>query len=100
MVKKFLITRPRHDVNTSYLHDFSKGIVKTIKETKDIHVTDLEGSKATRENLCKCLTKEQPRLVFLNGHGDRKRVAGHMDEVILDAKNIELTKDKIVYAFA
>ena len=100
MVKRFLITRPKHDVITSYLHDFSKEIVKTIKGTMDIHVTDLEGSRAIRTKLEKSLIKEEPGLVFLNGHGDRKRVAGHKDEIILDEKNIGFTKDKIVYALS
>lgn len=100
MAKKFLITRPKHDLITSYLHDFSKEIVETVKATRDIHVTDLEGAKAIRDNLEKSLVKEEPGLVFLNGHGDRKRVAGHEDEIILDEKNIKLGKDKIIYALS
>jgi len=100
MVKRFLITRPNHDVNTSYLHDFSRGIVKTIKETKSMHITDLEGLKATRYNLENCLTKENPGLVFLNGHGDKKSVGGYKTEVILDEKNVHLTKNMIVYALS
>jgi hypothetical protein len=100
MVKQFLVTRPNHEVITEYLHDFSKGIVKTIKETRDIHITDLEGHEATRTNLERFLIKNNPGLVFLNGHGDRKRVAGHQDKIILDEKNIKLTKDKIVYALS
>lgn len=100
MVKRFLITRPYHDISTSYLHYFSKGIVKTIKETKNMHITDLEGPKATRGNMEDCLTKEKPGLIFLNGHGDRKSVCGHNNEVILDERNICLTRDKIVYALS
>jgi len=99
MVKKFLITRPKHDIITSYLHDFSKEIVKTVKGTRDIHIINLEGPKVTRTNV-ESAFKEDPKLVFLNGHGDRKRVAGHKDEIILDEKNVGLTKDKIVYALA
>ena len=100
MAKVFLITRPKYDKITTYLHDFSKGIVKTIKTTKHIHVTDLEGSEVTRSNVERSLIKENPGLVFFNGHGDRKRVAGHDDEVILDEENIRLTKDKIIYALS
>ncbi len=37
MVKKFLITRPKYDIITSYLHDFSKEIVRIIKGTPDMH---------------------------------------------------------------
>jgi len=100
MVKKFLITRPMHDIITSYLHDFSKGIVKVAKETPGFHVTDLEGPKATRIDLERSLCEENPKLIFLNGHGDKKRVAGHKNEIILDKDNVELTKDKIVYALS
>ncbi len=100
MVKKFLITRPKHDLITSYLHDFSKEIVKTTKETNDIHVTNLEGSKVIRQNVEDCLNKEKPKLVFLNGHGDRERVAGHKDEIILDSSNVNLTNNKIIYALS
>lgn len=100
MVKRVLITRPNHEIRVSYLHDFSKEIIRTIKESRDIHVTDLEGSQATRANLEKSLSKESPKLVFLNGHGDRDSVCGHKDEVILNKENIELAKGKIVYALA
>ena len=100
MVKNFLITRPTHDLITSYLHDFSKEIIQTIKGTNDIHVTDLEGAKATRLKIEECINKENPGLVFLNGHGDKNRVAGHKGEIVLDRKNIDLTKNKIIYALS
>ncbi len=100
MVKQFLITRPNHDIITSYLHDFSKEIVRTVKGAQDIHITNLEGPNATRVKLEKALSKEKPKLVFLNGHGDRKKVAGHKDEIILDNKNVDLTKNKIIYSLS
>ncbi len=100
MVKQFLITRPNHDEATSYLHSFSKDIVKIVKTTKDIHIIDLEGSKATKDNLNSYLIKNNPGLVFLNGHGNRKTVTGHKNEIILDKSNIINTKDKIVYALS
>ena len=100
MTKRFLITRPKHDVNTSYLYDFSKNIVETIKATPDIKITVLEGFEANRNETEKALTKLNPGLVFLNGHGNKKSVMGHRDEIILDEKNVILTKDKIVYALS
>ena len=100
MTRKLLVTRPYHDVNTEYLHSFAKDILKLVRTTKDIHATDLEGEKAIRSQIEKSLTKENPRLVLLNGHGDKLTVCGHKDEVILDKKNINLTKGKIVYALA
>ena len=100
MVKQFLITRPNYDKETSYIHSFSKGIVILAKEDKRIHMTKLEGSKATRESLESSLLANEPSLVFLNGHGDEMSVWGHRDEPILDEDNVELTKKKIVYALA
>ncbi len=100
MVKNFLITRPKHDIPTSYLHDFSKGIIKTVKEISGIHLTNLESDSANRKNFENHLVKERPSLVFLNGHGDKKSVWGHENEVIFDEKNVFLTKEKIIYALA
>ena len=100
MTKKLLVTRPYHDINTEYLHSFAKGILKLVRTTKDIHATDLEGGKATRNQVEKCLANENPGLVFLNGHGNRLVICGHRDEVIIDKSNINLTKGRIVYALA
>lgn len=100
MVKKLLITRPNHDVATSYLYDFSKEIVEIIRSTSDMHITCLEKSDVVRKEFEKVLTKENPKLIFLNGHGNRKEVFGHKDEIILDEDNISLTKKGIVYALS
>ncbi len=101
MTKQFLITRPNYDEATSYLHSFSKDIVKVVKVLKgEIHLIDLEGSSVTRSNLDSALIKNHPSLVFLNGHGSKAIVTGHKNEVILDEENIKNTKDKIVYALS
>jgi len=100
MPKKLLITRPNYDVATSYLYSFSKEIIKKIKGVKEIHMADLQLAKANRNNFTTVLSKQNPSLIFLNGHGDTTSVTGHKDESILDEKNINLTKDRIVYALA
>ncbi len=100
MVKRVLATRPYHDPATAYLHEFSKETIAMAREQRDIHITDLEGPKATRTNFEGSISKENPSLLFLNGHGDKLRVAGHKDETILDSSNITLTKGKIVYALS
>jgi|SRR3989338_8398434 len=100
MVKKFIVTRPNWDIMTSYLYDFSKTIIKSVKETKDIHLTSIENNEVNRINFENSVKKENPKLIFLNGHGDKKSVAGHENEIILDEKNINLAKDKIIYALA
>ncbi len=99
MNKNFLITRPHHDVKTSYIHAFTKWIV-ALAQDEDINMADLEGPKATRENVEKAIKKLSPRLIFLNGHGTEDVVLGHKDQPVLDEKNVDLTKGKIVYALA
>ena len=100
MTKKFLITRPKYDIATSYLYDFSEGITKLLRKTKDIHITSIELSDVNRKNFENALNKETPKLIFLNGHGDRNSVLGHQDAVILDKNNVKLAKDSITYALA
>lgn len=100
MTKCFLLTRPNYDTATSYLHYFAKDAITIAKKLKGIHVSDIEGNNVTRPNLEKSMTHENPGLMFLNGHGDKMAVWGHKDEVILDSKNINLAKDKIVYSLA
>jgi hypothetical protein len=100
MTKCFLLTRPNYDTATSYLHYFAKDAITIAKKLKGIHVSDIEGNKATRPNLEKSMSNENPKLVFLNGHGDEMTIWGHKDEVILDSKNIYIAKDKIVYSLA
>ncbi|RJQ20246.1 hypothetical protein C4580_04380 [Candidatus Woesearchaeota archaeon] len=100
MTKNLIITRPNHDVETSYLHSFSKPIIKKLKGNKDIHTSNLEGTKANRSEFEKALLKTQAALVFLNGHGNTQSVWGHNDQPLLDFDNVKLTKDKIIYALA
>ncbi|MBI2558506.1 hypothetical protein HYW20_04240 [Candidatus Woesearchaeota archaeon] len=100
MTKCFLLTRPNYDPATSYLHYFAREAIVIAKQLKGLHVSDIEGNKVTRPNLEKSMTHENPGLVFLNGHGDKMAIWGHKDEVILDSKNINLAKDKIVYSLA
>jgi hypothetical protein len=100
MAKQFLITRPKHDKETSYLYSFSKSIIVIVKENNKIRLTDLNGSKANRKNVEVFLNTKDKTLVFFNGHGDERTIFGHNDTPILDKKNVKLTIDKIVYALA
>ena len=100
MVKQFLITTPQHDSETSYLHSFSKGMIKIVKDEKEIRLNNLAGAEANRKNVEAGLSSEEKTLAFFNGHGDEETVFGHQDKAILDENNVELTNDKIVYALA
>lgn len=100
MVKQFLITRPQHDKETSYLHSFSKAIVSIVKDKPEIRLNNLEGTTANRRNVEEGLSSQEKTLAFFNGHGNEETVFGHADKPILDGNNVALTKDKIVYALA
>ena len=100
MVKHVLVTRPQHDRETSYLYFFTKPIIAKIKSDPKFQLTDIEGSKVTRQEFEDKVKKTNPGFLFLNGHGDIDSVQGHNDLSILDVENIGLTKGKIVYALA
>ena len=100
MVKKLVITRPAHDPITSYLNYFCKETIKKLKLNRDIHLTNLEGKNANKKEFENSMKREDPELIFLNGHGDEDTVRGYKNEIILDKSNINITKNKIVYALA
>jgi hypothetical protein len=100
MVKQFLITRPHHDKHTEYLFSFSRAIVSIARDTKNLHLNELIGSKVTRRNVNSILSTDNEMLVFLNGHGNVWTVLGHNDKPILDKENVMNTNGKIVYALA
>ena len=100
MAKLFLLTRPRHDKETSYLYSFSKAIVQIAKEDKAIRVKELADTTANRAEVERALTTNDRTFAFFNGHGDEETIYGHKDKPILDKNNVLLTKNKIVYALA
>lgn len=95
-----LFTRPNHDYETSCLYYFSKNLVKEIKEIGEYTVINLEGFKANKREFEKSMKKAEPRLVVLNGHGNKDAICGHKDEVILEDDNIRLLQSTITYAIA
>lgn len=95
--KHILITRPIHDISTSYLHFISGELIKEINAVGECVIIDLEENQVIKKEFEKVLDKSDPRLVILNGHGSYDSVFGQK-EVILDKTNIEKLKSKIVYA--
>lgn len=100
MDKTLLITRPKHGPTVHYLFHWSKEVIK-LAEEKGMTVLDMEGERANRKEVESMLRKRKPSLVFLNGHGDDGAVAGHDDEILLQAgDNEDALVDKIVYALS
>lgn len=97
MNSTLLLTRPDHDRGTKYLYHWSKYVIETAA-SKGLKVLDLERKKATRVFFNSYIKKNNPRLIFLNGHGGKDCVCGYDNEIILDKKNCkDLLKEKILY---
>ncbi len=100
MEKKLLITRPEYDDTTHYLSNWSKTSLR-LAQSKGVTVFDLNRERANKAEVEGILTKQNPQLVILNGHGNESSVAGHNGEPILIAgKNEKLLIGKIAYAIS
>mgnify|MGYP001574496122 FL=1 len=90
-----LVTRPKYDDGTEYLSAYALEVLKEAKKS-DIPVKDFEGKEANKENVEKYLKGKNPKLLFLNGHGNEREICGYKNEVIFSLNNINLLKNRIV----
>lgn len=96
--KKILITRPEHDFGTKYLSFWAKEVIETANK-KGFDVIDLHREKADRKEFEGRVSKTNPSLIMLNGHGDENTVTGHDNKTIVEkGKNERLLKKRITYA--
>jgi len=98
MSKKILVTRPEHDVTTKYLSSYAKLVIKYAQE-KGIFVKDFEQGNIKKQEIEMFIQKQNPKLIFLNGHGDVNCIEGDKSEIIIrQDENDEILKGKITYA--
>lgn len=98
MNRSLLVTRPNHDLTTSYLYHWTSKII-TFAQSKLFTVVDLKGAKASRKEFMSRLTKVNCRLVFFNGHGKEEAVAGYNNEILVASNdNVECLSGRIVFA--
>lgn len=98
MNRALLITRPNHDPGTNYLFYWSKPII-SFASSRDVKVLDLLGPKANLKYLTSYIKKNNPRFLFLNGHGSPESVCGSDNQTLVCLSNCkDLLNDKIVYA--
>lgn len=96
--RAILITRPNHDLITTYLFHWSNYVIKEA-ERKSIKVLDLRKNKANSKMFSSYIIKHKPLLVFFNGHGSRNTITGYDNQSLIEAnKNEEILAEKIVYA--
>jgi hypothetical protein len=100
MATILLVTRPKHDLTTRYISTWAAKVIEEAK-TRGHTVLDLPGSRAHRGNVEGMIAKQQPQLLFLNGHGNDACVAGHDDEILIAADdNDAILAGALVYALS
>ena len=100
MNRILVVTRPKYDDGTEYLSYYASLIIKEA-ENKQISFKDFEGKEANKENVSKFILKQNPNLLFLNGHGESDSIYGHNNEILFSSEtNIDLLKKRIIYARA
>lgn len=98
--KSLLITRPNHDLITTYLYYWSRFIIEEATN-KNIQIFDLSGKKANRNLLTSYIKKHNPTLIHFNGHGDSSLITGYNNEILIEVnKNDKLLAQKIIYALS
>lgn len=100
MARHLLITRPEHDYATRYLSAWSEKLFDLIK-SKGYLIIDLHRERANRKEIESVLSKRNPDLVIINGHGGDDAVAGHDNNLLIKAgDNSFLLSNKITYAIS
>ncbi len=100
MNKILMVTRPKYDDGTEYLSYYASLVLKEAKRL-NILFKDFSGKSANSREISKYLNKKHPKLIFVNGHGDADSLEGNKGEILFSInKNIDLLKEKIVYARA
>ena len=84
MSKSLLVTRPNYEITTRYLYIWNKKVIKEALK-RGINVLDLKKEKATKKEFTGRMTKVNPTLILLNGHGNNGCVTGHNGDAIVQA---------------
>ena len=92
------ILRSNHDLQTSYLYEYTKEIIK-FAEDKGLKTTILENEKLNDE-VYNRLIKNKPKLVFFNGHGDNSSWYNTNNKAFLNLKSADALKGTITFSRA
>lgn len=95
--KSILVTRPNHDLVTTYISTWAKKVLIEADKRK-ISKLDLLFKKASKSYFESYIQRNQPKLIFFNGHGSEDSITGFDNEVLVSLKNTDLLDGKIIYA--
>ncbi len=99
-MNKNLFVRPAHDEVTSYLHYYSKVLMKDSLD-KGFITINKEKQDANKTIVTSIILKNKPKFIMFNGHGSPTIICGHKDEILIElGDNENLLKDKIVYSLS
>lgn len=95
-----LFSRPSDDVTLSYLHCYSKELVK-LSESKGHITLNREHFEANKKSVVALIQQKNPHLIMFNGHGAPEVVCGHKQEIIVSSsENAGILKNAITYALS
>lgn len=95
--RAILVTRPNHDLVTTYISAWAKFVLSEADKRK-IPRLDLVGKKANKKYFESYIKRNQPRLIFLNGHGSTDSITGFDNEILISFKDTNILERKIIYA--
>lgn len=94
------MTRPEYDDTTKYLSCYAKLLIKEAEKNR-IVVKDFKSGNVKRKKVAKFIKKQNPKLIFFNGHGNSNLIEGDKGEVLIkENENDTLLIGKITYARA
>ncbi|OGF38218.1 hypothetical protein A2482_04090 [Candidatus Falkowbacteria bacterium RIFOXYC2_FULL_48_21] len=100
MSHSLLVTRPNFDLTTRYISAWAKKVIDFAKE-KGVKVFDLDRARANRKEFESMVKRNNPAIIFLNGHGDYDVVDGQDNETLVRAgENEKMLCAKVVYALS
>tara|TARA_Y100000310_G_C20672387_1_gene811021 strand:- start:206 stop:844 length:639 start_codon:yes stop_codon:yes gene_type:complete len=99
-MKKILFVRPSHDDVTSYLHYYSKELLKE-SNGKGFKTINKEKEDANKQVVVSIIEKHNPEFIMFNGHGSPTMICGHQDKFIIKKDvNHDLIKNKTIYSLS
>lgn len=101
MTRIIVATNPAHDRATEYLSSWFEKIVEFALKQKHTLIRELKGIDVNRKNLTDIVSREKPKLIIFNGHGDENSIFGFEENIIVQhQENESITNGAIVHCMA
>lgn len=90
------------DLATEYTISWARQVHDAIRDLENVRLSSVLGSEAVRCRVEELLEKDRgnPGIFIFIDHGERDRLLGADEEAVIDMDNLDLLKNKFVYAIA